>query len=457
MGFTRNIFLSFCFIFCGLIHGQSIQELINTVNLDSLELTLSEFSGEIATNVNGNEVTILNRQQANNDLAAEYLVERFESMNDLNVNIQNFNTNGKNVIATQLGETNPDDIYIVCAHYDTVADYCADDNATGTAAVLEMARILSKQCTENTIVYALWDEEEIGLLGSQFYANQAAANNENILGVLNMDMMGYDGDNPGDVGDNEFDIDFRDISGSVALKDDIINVLNSYSFSLSVIEVDPGTVASDHASFWAQGYSAVLVGESWETNDQTPFYHNSQDRLVTLDLPYFHEMSKLVTGWLATKAGLLPNDSTVNQNQEILTANQDNAAYQWLNLGTNSIIPGAINQTFMATENGTYAVDVTFNTCTERSEALSVTTLDLEQFKAEEVRIYPNPSKDFVIIDVDKDTAIKMSIFDASGKLLQQDSFNGKTEMDIERLAAGVYFFKFDSKEKTATLKFVKE
>ena len=119
-----------------------------------------------------------------------------------------------------MGKTNPNNIYIVCAHYDTVADYCADDNATGTAAVLEVARILSKQCVDNTIVYALWDEEEIGLRGSQFYANQAATNNDNILGVLNMDMMGYDGDNPGQSGDNEFDIDYRNIAGSVAMKNE---------------------------------------------------------------------------------------------------------------------------------------------------------------------------------------------------------------------------------------------
>ena len=188
--------------------AQSIENLINTVNLDSLELTLNEFTGEIATAVNGNSVTILYRQQANNDIAADYLVERLESMPNLTVEVQNFNTNGKNVIATQLGETNPDDIYMVCGHYDSFTTYAADDNATGVAAVMEMARVLSKQCTENTIIYAFWDEEEIGLLGSQFYANLAAANGDNILGLLNMDMMGFDGDSPGTAGDNDFDIDF---------------------------------------------------------------------------------------------------------------------------------------------------------------------------------------------------------------------------------------------------------
>ena len=142
-------------------NAQSIQDIIDKVSIDILSLTINEFTGEVNTDVDGNTVTITNRQQANNDLAADYLVQKFENLNNLTVTDQSFNTNGRNIIATQIGKTNPNDIYIICAHYDTVADFCADDNATGTTAVLEAARILSTQCLDNTIVYALWDEEEI--------------------------------------------------------------------------------------------------------------------------------------------------------------------------------------------------------------------------------------------------------------------------------------------------------
>ena len=146
-------------------YGQTVQDIINEVDLNRLTLIINEFSGEQSTVVGGNTVTILNRQQANNDIAADYLVEKFQELDNITITDQAFNTNGRNIIATQIGKTNPDDIYIICAHYDTVANYCADDNATGTAAVLEIARILSTQCLDNTIVYALWDEEEIGLRG----------------------------------------------------------------------------------------------------------------------------------------------------------------------------------------------------------------------------------------------------------------------------------------------------
>ena len=142
------VFISLSFLFTA--SAQTPLDIVNAVDLDSMYLTLQEFSGETATTVGGELVVILSRGQANNDLAADYLVEQFNAMNTLSVNDQAFNTNGRNIVATQLGQTNPDDIYIICAHYDSVANYCADDNASGVAAVLEIARILSTQCMENT-------------------------------------------------------------------------------------------------------------------------------------------------------------------------------------------------------------------------------------------------------------------------------------------------------------------
>ena len=212
----KQLLLSLSLCVISTLSAQTELDLINSVSLDSLSQTVQEFTGEIATNVGGNSVTILNRGQANNDLAGDFLVDKFNAMDNLTVNDQAFNTNGRNIIATQLGKTNPNDIYIICAHYDSVADYCADDNASGTATVLEIARILSTQCMDNTLVYALWDEEEIGLRGASFYATQANTNGDNILGVLNIDMMGYDGD-----GDDDFDIDVRPIANSLAMKDDL--------------------------------------------------------------------------------------------------------------------------------------------------------------------------------------------------------------------------------------------
>ena len=354
----KKIFLSFAFSVVATLSAQTELDLINAVSLDSLSQTVQEFTGEIATNVGGNSVTILNRGQANNDLAGDYLVERFNAMDNLTVNDQAFNTNGRNIIATQLGKTNPNDIYIICAHYDSVADYCADDNASGTATVLEIARILSTQCMDNTIIYALWDEEEIGLKGAGFYATQANTNGDNILGVLNIDMMGYDGDN-----DDDFDIDVRPVANSLAMKDDLVSLLATYNFNLNVNVVNPGTTASDHARFWNQGFSAVLVGESWENDDQTPHYHSSGDRYSTLDLPYFHEIAKLIMSYMVTKGSLVSVDNSLTMSSMTLTSNMDNASYQWVDCSTNLPIITEISQSFSPTASGIYAVEVTVGSC----------------------------------------------------------------------------------------------
>ncbi len=453
----KKLIFSILFViaFVNISFSQTISDIINQVNLDSLQLTLREFSGEQSTVVDGNTVTILNRQQANNDLAADYLVQKFEQMDNISVAAQQFDSNGRNIIATQLGKTNPDDIYIICAHYDTVADYCADDNASGVAAVLEIARILSKQCLDNTIIYALWDEEEIGLIGAGYYANLAATNGDNILGVLNIDMMGYDGND-----DNDFDIDVRNFGNSIAMKDDIIAILNNptYGFTLNVNVVNPGTTASDHSRFWNQGYTAVLVGESWETGDQTPFYHTSNDRYSTINFPYYHELAKLIMGYMVTKGNLVGVDNTVTISATTITSNETSASYQWYNCDTNLPIDGATNQTYVPIANGNYSVELTSGSCIEISECVEFNTLGLDSFLDSEVFIYPNPVKDKLNVQVIVEDDLYFDLYDVSGKLiLQSKSKNDITSLDLKKVPQGLYFLKVTSAQKTSTYKIVKQ
>ncbi len=450
------IFTLLSSLFIGIsVQSQTISQLINEVKLDSLSQTVKELTGEIPTVVYGNTVTIINRQHANNDVAANYIKQKFEQLDNISITDQAFNTTGRNIIATQLGKTNPENIYIVCAHYDSVADYCADDNASGTAAVLEIARILSTQCTDNTIVYALWDEEEIGLRGANFYANQAASNGDNILGVLNIDMMGYDGDD-----DNDFDIDVRNIANSIAMKDDIISVLNTpeYDFTLNVNVVNPGTAASDHSRFWANGFSAVLVGESWENNDQTPYYHTSGDRFATLNLPYYHELTKLIFAYMATKAGLMAVDNTVIQTSTTLTANQEGASYQWYNCDTGLPIDGAANRSFTPNSTGNYSVKVTSGSCTETSACFFFDVLGLPTFNASEVKVFPNPVKDILKIETSVNSFKAIRLFDISGKLLlQNESDSNNINLNVATLPNGVYFLTIKMSDKSGTYKIVKE
>jgi len=445
------LFLSLSFSVTSTLSAQTELDLINAINLDSLSQTVQEFTGEIATNIGGNAVTILNRGQANNELAGDYLVEKFNAMDNLTVTTQAFNTSGLNVIATQLGKTNPNDIYIICAHYDSVANYCADDNASGTATVLEIARILSTQCMDNTLVYALWDEEEIGLKGADYYATQANNNGDNILGVLNIDMMGYDGDD-----DDDFDIDVRPIANSLGMKDDLVGLLAMYNFNLNVNVVNPGTTASDHSRFWNQGFSAVLVGESWENNDQTPYYHSSGDRFSTLDLPYFHELAKLIMSYMVTKGSLVSVDNSLTVSPSTLTSNMNNASYQWMDCSTNLPLTSQISQSFSPSASGSYAVEVTVGSCTELSSCVDFTSLDSNTFKLNTINFYPNPASSILNIEHSLNEDLTLELFSLDGKkILEQVLTQKLTKLNMSQFSQGAYFIRITQNEKVFSQKIV--
>ena len=436
------------------ITSQTVTDLMNGVNQDTLVKVIREFSGEDATVVNGNPVTILNRESDANDIAADYLVEKLSALNNITVSDIGYSVNGRNIVATQLGETNPNDIYIICAHYDTVNNYCADDNASGTAAILEVARILSTQCFDNTIIYAFWDEEEQGLLGATNYAANASSNGDNILGVYNIDMMAYDGD-----GDNDFDIDVRNISGSVALKDDLLAVLTSSGLNLNVNVVNPGTPLSDHKPFWDQGYSAMLVGESWANNDQTPNYHTANDRFADLDMEYFRDLTKLATAFMATKGGLLAVDNTVTIGGSMLTSNQVGASYRWLDCDNNmAVIPGEISQNFSPLSNGNYAVEVTSGSCVEISNCINFNTLGIKGFSKDDVEIFPNPVSSKLQVNLKTVEQAQLSILNIEGKkVMELQLSKHQNEIDVSKIANGVYFLKLDSEGKSGSFKIVKE
>ena len=436
------------------VASQTVTDLMNSVNQDTLVKVIREFSGEDATVVNGNPVTILNRESNANDIAADYLVERLAALSNITVSDIGYSVNGRNIVASQLGKTNPNDIYIICAHYDTVNNYCADDNASGTAAILEVARILSTQCFDNTIIYAFWDEEEQGLLGAANYAANASTNGDNILGVYNIDMMAYDGD-----GDNVFDIDVRNIAGSIALKDDLLAVLASSSLNLNVNVVDPGTPLSDHKPFWDQGYSAMLVGESWGNNDQTPNYHTANDRFADLDMDYFTDLTKLATAFMATKGSLLAVDNTVTIGGAMLTSNQLGASYRWLDCDNNmAVISGEVSQSFTPSSNGSYAVEVTSGSCVEISECINFNTLGVDQFTKDDIDIFPNPVTSKLQVNLKVIEQAQLSILNIEGKkVLELQLLKKLNEIDMSNLSNGVYFIKVISVDKEGAFKIVKE
>jgi len=279
----------------------AVQNIINQTNLDSLVYFVKELSGEVSTIIGGTPYTILSRHklQPGNNKAADYIKQKLQSYG-LPAYDQVFSSTGRNVYAVQLGTTYTNKKYIICAHYDDMPTGTtapgADDNASGTAAVIEAARVFSNYLFPFTIIYALFDEEEQGLVGSAYFALQAYNAGDSIIGVINLDMIAYDSNN-----DNVAEIHTRPIAYSVALKDKMVQTNTTYSLGASLNVINPGLTASDHSSFWNKGYSAILLIERYY-GDFNAYYHTVNDKLTYFNLPYYLKLSKLAFGTLAALA-----------------------------------------------------------------------------------------------------------------------------------------------------------
>ncbi len=294
------------FVAQSFMHSQSptIQSIINQTNIDSLIYFVEELSGEVSTVIGGTPYTIVsrNKYQPSNDKAADYIKQKLNGYGLVTYD-QNFSSTGRNVYGVQLGSVYPNKKYIICAHYDDMPSGStapgADDNGSGTAAVIEAARIFTQYNSAYTIIYALWDEEEQGLVGSAYYAQQAALAGDSIMGVFNMDMIAYDSDL-----DNVGEIHVRNYANSNSLKDQMVQVNTSYSIGVTPSIINPGTTASDQASFWNNGYGAILLIEEYYGGDFNAYYHSVNDLIIHFNQPYYHKMSRLTLGTVATLAEL---------------------------------------------------------------------------------------------------------------------------------------------------------
>jgi len=139
--------------------------------------------------------------------AAQYLFDRLEEYNPQTSfhEYRYWGVSWRNVVVTIPGSKNPEEIVIVCAHLDSKSPerlvYApgADDNASGCAAVLELARILSHHSFEKTIKFIIFSREETGQNGSKAFIDDLNREREHVVAAINLDMIAY--------GDDEEEID----------------------------------------------------------------------------------------------------------------------------------------------------------------------------------------------------------------------------------------------------------
>ncbi len=284
--------------------------IVGEVNLDSLVRHVEILSGERAVVINSNTVTIVSRHanDPGNDQAADYIQQQLERYG-LTVTNQIYSPTGRNVFAIQTGTDYPDQQIIIGAHYDSMPAGAispgADDNASGVAAVLESARILFTRDISYTLIYALWDEEELGVWGSEAYAIEASANNDQIICMVNVDMIGWDSNDDGVflINTMEHSLDYSNSA---------LSTNDRFDIELTPQIVNPGS-GSDNLPFWWNGFQAIGFEEDY-FNDWNANYHTTDDRIENFNLPFFHNCAKVIIGTVATLAQGYQEFSQINYN-----------------------------------------------------------------------------------------------------------------------------------------------
>lgn len=137
-----------------------------------------------------------------------------------------------------------------------------------------------------------------------------------------------------------------------------------------------------------------------------------------------------------------------------LTASVAGATYQWIDCATNLAIPREISQTFVATVNGNYAVDISSNGCRDTSVCLQVISVGLDEVKVDEtVRLFPNPNKGSFNLEFVESANRKITVFDKNGRIVMEELEENRLQFFYELdLEGGTYFIKIQTKEQVKIL-----
>jgi hypothetical protein len=215
---------------------------------------------------------------------------------------QRIRYNLKNIICYQEGSTEYDNnhLILISAHYDSRMQDInqsdarapgADDNASGVAAVLELARILSKVDLRNNIQYVLFSGEEQGQWGSTAYVKHLQSNNTKVDLVMNLDMIGY----PALGLDNvsiEYDLGNKFTTNDIYSKK-VGQFIEQIALDYANLETSLHLLGrTDLIPFEATG--KIVIGIHDGGSELNPNYHNTSDTVDTLDIEYLTSVTKLV-------------------------------------------------------------------------------------------------------------------------------------------------------------------
>ncbi|MFQ5643280.1 MAG: M20/M25/M40 family metallo-hydrolase [Thiogranum sp.] len=230
--------------------------------------------------------------------------------------VQNRDTAGfANIIAERAGSTASGSVLEVGAHYDTVAQSPgADDNASGVAAVLEVARILSQARVIPTIRFCFFAREEDGRDGSRYHVQQIRKRNEPLDGAIILEMVGYATQEPDTQGtparipwlfSPPTTGNFVAVAGNLpsgGLGNRFERALATYVPTLPLLSANRvggffrDALRSDHKPYWDNGYRAIMLTDT--ANFRNPHYHQPDDTPDTLDYRFLRRITQATAATL---------------------------------------------------------------------------------------------------------------------------------------------------------------
>ena len=245
--------------------------------------------------------------------AADYIEQALRTMG-YPVSTQDYVVAGKtvrNIEAERTGAVRPDEIVLLGAHYDSVVGSPgANDNATGVAALLELARRLAEDRPARSVRFVAFVNEEppffyTDAMGSRVYARRAAARGERIVAMLSLETLGYYSEAPGSQRyPFPFGFFYPDrghfvaFVGNLASRELVRRCVGSFrghtAFPAEGLAA-PGWMGgvhwSDHWSFWREGYPALMVTDT--ALYRYAHYHAPTDTPDRLD---YERLARVVAG-----------------------------------------------------------------------------------------------------------------------------------------------------------------
>ncbi len=247
------------------------------------------------------------------EAAAEYLEGELERLG-YDASSQPFTVRGQSFRNLELvirGVSRPDEVIVVGGHYDTVeGSPGADDNGTGAAAVLSLARLLARERLPRTVRFVWFANEEPPFfdtddMGSRFYAADARRRGDQIVAMLSLETIGYYAPQAGSQ-HYPFPLnffypdrgDFIGFVGNLASRGLVRNSIAVFrretrfpSQGAAAPAWIPGVAWSDHASFWRQGYRAIMISDT--APFRYPYYHSELDTADRID---YARLARVVHG-----------------------------------------------------------------------------------------------------------------------------------------------------------------